>query len=140
MHAAKVQKPTIIERLTRWSLALGILIWFLDLNTVYSLASVGCEWGWFPFTIAGIPGLVFVEGVITLVALLLMGWLIYLPWRKWRAYQTAPPGHNAQILNDTEKDWRPLTFFVSMLVNGFFFLFMIAFFVPMIALNACAKG
>lgn len=140
MDATKVQQPKSIDRLTRWSLMLGILIWFVDLNTVYSLPSVACEWGWFPFTIAGIPGLVFVEGIITVVALLLMGWMVYLPWRSWRAFQTESPRHNAQILKDTEKDRRSLMAFVTMLLNSFFFLFMIAFFVPMIVLNACAKG
>lgn len=140
MNATKVQQPKMIDKLTRWSLALGILIWFMDLNTVYPLASVACEWGWFPFTIAGIPGLVFVEAVITLIFLLLMGWMVYLPWRKWRAFQSESPSHNPHMLKDTEKDRRSLIYFITMLLNSFFFLFMIAFFVPIMALNACVKG
>ncbi len=126
--------------LARWSLVLGITLWFIDLNTVYALPSLACEWNWFPFTVAGIPALVFVEAIITLIAGLLMLLLIYLPWRNWRRFQTATPRDNPQMLQDTEKDRRPLMAFVAMLANSFFLLFMLATFVPMIALNACARG
>ncbi len=144
MDVQKIQLSKADERLTRWSLILGITVWFIDLNTVYALPSVACNWSWFPFTIAGIPGLVFVEGIITLIDLLVMLYLIYMPWQNWRAFQaekrTGNTPDNSQVLNETEKDRRSLMAFVTMLVNSFFFLFIIAFFVPMITLNACAQG
>ncbi len=140
MDVPKVPLSKANERLTRLSLILGITVWFIDLNTVYALPSVACNWSWFPFTIAGIPGLVVVEGIITLIDLLVMLYLIYLPWRNWRAFQAERLKNNPQMLNETEKDRRSLMAFVVMLVNSFFFLFIIAFFVPMIALNACAQG
>ncbi len=140
MNVPKVELPKAHERLTRLSLILGITVWFIDLNTVYALPSVACNWNWFPFTITGIPGLVFIEGIITLIDLLVMLYLIYLPWRNWRAYRAEQSKDNSQMLTDTEKDRRSLMAFVTMLVNSFFFLFIIAFFVPMIALNACAQG
>ncbi len=140
MEISKVQLSKADERRTRWSLILGILIWFIDLNMVYALPSVACEWNWFPFTIAGIPGLLLVEGTITLVSMLLMAWMIFLPWRNWRAFQTKKPLDNPQIMKDTGKDRRSLMALVAMLANSFFFLFIIAFFVPMLSLNPCARG
>ncbi len=118
----------------------GIAIWFIDLNTVYALPSLACEWGWFPFTIAGIPGLVFIEAIITFIAMLLMSFMIYLPWRNWRKFQAAKPTDNPRLLQDTEKDRRSLMAFVAMLANSFFFLFILATFVPILALNACVRG
>ena len=128
------------DRLTRWCLFLGITIWFIDLNTVYALPSLACQWGWFPFTIAGIPGLLMVEAMITLIAMLLMSFMIYLPWRNWRKFQSEKPRDNSRMLQDTEKDRRSLLAFVTMLLNSFFFLFLISTFVPIFALNACARG
>ncbi len=124
------------EGLSGRSLFLGSVVWFIDLNAVYALPSLACNWGWFPFKIAGIPGLALVEGAITLVALLLMLRLIYLPWRNWRKLRAGAP----RALQAAEKDRRSLMAFVAMMTNSFFFLFIIAFFVPMITLNACALG
>lgn len=140
MGYSKVLFPFAEEKLTRWSLLLGVTIWFIDLNTVYALPSVACEWNWFPFTIAGIPGLKIIEGLITIVSMLLMALMIYWPWRNWRAFQTQKPSENPQLLSDSQKDHRALMAFVAMLTNSFFLLFIIAFFVPMLALNACMRG
>ncbi len=140
MNSEQAQVVKTNNRMARWSLVLGITIWFVYLNTVYALPSLACTWNWFPFSVAGIPLLVLIEAIITLVAGLLMLLLIYLPWRNWRAFQTEKPTENPQMLQDTEKDRRPLMAFVAMLANSFFLLFMIATFVPMIALNACARG
>ena len=137
---SKAQLSKTEDRLTRWCLFLGVTIWFLDLNTVYALPSLSCEWGWFGFTIAGIPGLAVIEAIITLIALLLMALMIYLPWRNWRKFQTEKPMDNPQLLQDTEKDRRSLLAFVAMLLNSFFFVFLIAMFVPIFALNVCARG
>ncbi len=140
MDVPEVQAPKINDRLTRWSLVLGIIIWFTDLNTINALTSTACKWGWFPFTIAGIPGLLIVEGIITLTALLLMLVVIYLPFQNWRKFQTEKPLGNPRMLKDTEKDRRSLLAFVAMLLNSFFLLFIIAFFVPMLSLNMCVRG
>ncbi len=137
---SRVQADKTSNRLARWSLVLGITLWFVDLNTVYALPSLACEWNWLAFMILGIPGLVFVEAAITLVSMLLMLVMIYLPWRNWRAFQTEKPTDNPQLLQDTERDRRPLMAFVAMLANSFFLLFMIATLVPLFALNVCARG
>src|SRR3954454_15449228 len=83
---------------TRRYLILGIIVWFVDLNVVYSLASLACTWGWLSFTIAGMSGLQLVETIITLVAMLVMLFLIYLPWREWRRFQTQAPPANPDLL------------------------------------------
>ncbi len=136
MDVTKANNLKANDRLSRRSLLFGVLVWFADLNIVYALSSVACKWRWFPFRIAGIPGLPFVEGAITMVSLLLMVYLIYLPWRNWRALQSQKR-KNPRALADTERSRESLMAFVAMLLNGFFFLFMIAFFVPLLALNAC---
>ncbi len=140
MNLAKPDIPKTDDRWPRWSLFLGILIWFTDLNTVYALPSISCQWGWFPFNIARVPGLVVVEAIVTAVSMLLMLLLIFLPWRNWRKFQTAQPLHNPELLRDTEKDRHSLMAFVAMVANSFFFLFIIATFVPIFALHACVSG
>jgi hypothetical protein len=126
------------ERPTWLSLLLGSAIWFLHLNLVYGLASLACKWDWFPFTFAGLPALLVFEALITLVALLLMLVVIYLPWRDWRRYQSGPPADNPRLLHDTEKDRRPLVAFITMLLNSLLFLFVITTLVPVFSLNPCA--
>ncbi len=140
MDLSKVQSLEANDRTTRWCLALGIGIWFIDLMMTYGLPSVSCEWGWFPFTIAGIPGLKLVEAAIALPALLLMLVLIYLPWRNWQRFQNKRLRNHPNMLQDTEKDRRSLLAFVTMLVNSFFFLFIIALFVPLSTLGPCVRG
>ncbi len=140
MSYSRADIPRSDDRASRWCLFLGILIWFADLNTVYALPSLACEWGWFNFTLAGISGLTIVEALISLVAIALMLYMIYLPWRIWRRLQIEKPESNPHLLRDTESHRRTLMPFVTMLVNGFFLLFIIATFVPMLALNVCALG
>jgi len=115
-------------------------VWFLHLNLFYGLASITCVWGWFSFTIAGISGLAVVEASLTLVTFLLMLVMIYLPWRYWRSFQTARPAGNPGLLHDTEKDRRPLTAAMAMLLNSLFGLFVLGTFVPLVALKACGQG
>src|SRR4051812_46410231 len=86
MPGVQIAKPD--EQHTRWSLFLGILIWFLHLTVNNALISVACEWNWLSFTVAGIPGLKLVEALISLITLLLLLRLIIAPWRNWRWFQT----------------------------------------------------
>src|ERR1051325_9958692 len=128
------------EQQTNWSLILGITVWFVYLSLFYGVNSLACVWGWFAFTIAGIRGLPAVEALVTIVVLLLMLVLIYLPWRNWRSYQTEKPAHNPGLLRDTEKDRRPLAAAMAMLLNSLFCVFILATFVPIVALNACGQA
>ncbi len=139
MNVSKADITKTDNRWPRWSLFLGMLIWFTDLNTVYALPSLACQWGWFSFTIAGIPGLVIIEAIVSLICLLLISLMIYIPWRTWHRQRAGEPVDHHRI-QEAEQDRPSLMAFVSMLVNSFFFLFIIATFVPMIALNACARG
>lgn len=125
------------ERRTKRSLLFGVVLWFTHLNVTYGLGSLSCKWSWLSNEIAGIPGLLFVEAALTLAALVLMAYLIYLPWRDWRTYQSQPTASNPGMLSDTEKNRRPLLAFITMLLNGLFMVFIIGNFVPIIALNPC---
>ena len=140
MNVQTTQKAQSGERQTKLSLLLGMVIWFLHLNTLDALDSLACKWDWLSFTIAGIPGLQVVQAFITLIAMLLMLVTIYLPWRDWRRYQTEKPAKNPRMLQDTEEDPRPLIAFIAMLLNSAFVLFIIASFVPIFSLNACGPG
>ncbi len=140
MDVLKTRQNKIDARLTALSLFLGITIWFLHLNTLNALTSVSCNWGWFSSSIAGMPGLRFVQLIITLVAIVLMLLFIYLPFRIWRRSLTEKPTDAPHLLQDTEKDRRPMIAFIAMLLNCLFFLFVIASLVPMFALNACSPG
>lgn len=127
------------EKQTRRSLFLGITIWFLYQNTINTLTSLSCTWNWFRFDVAGLPGLQFVAFLIGLVALLGMAFLIYLPWRNWQRFQTETPPRNPAMLEQTEEDRRPLMAFVTMLLNGFFLLFILATLVPMLVVHGCGS-
>src|SRR5581483_2638293 len=128
------------ERQTRWSLFLGMTIWFLHLNTLNALTSVSCRWGWFDLTIAGISGLKIVELIITLIAIVLMLVVIYVPARNWLRFQSDKPTDNPRMLQETEQDRRPLLAFIAMLLNSLFLIYVFAFFVPMLAPHACGQA
>jgi uncharacterized membrane protein len=126
-------------QIRQW-LLLGIIVWFVHFNVVYNLASLACTWSWLSFTIVGMSGLQLVETIITLLTVPLMLFLIYRPWRAWRAFQTAAPPANPHMLEDTEKDSRSLAACIVMLLNSLFFLFVIAWFVPIFALRSCGQS
>lgn len=138
MRTIDLSKPS--EKQTRWSLFLGILIWFLHLNIVNALISVSCKWGGLTAPIAGLSGLQFVEGMITLITILVMLFLIYLPWRNWRSFQTEKPMTNPDMLHDTEEYRRSLMAFIAMTLNSFLVLYIIVTFVPTFALKACGQA
>src|SRR5438552_1804672 len=137
MAMPATQQTKSDNRKTGLSLLFGIVVWVLHQNTAYALASWSCERGLFSFQIAGLSGLQLVETLLTVAAMLLMLYLIYVPGCNWRRFQTAKPSNNPRMLLDTEKDRRPLIAFVTMLLNSLFLLFVIATFVPVFALNAC---
>jgi hypothetical protein len=133
-------RPTQAEdRRMRRILVGGIALWFLHQNAIYSLSSVSCNWGWFPFRIGALTGLQIVETLITLAALALMLVLIVLPYRAWRRFQSERPADNPHLLQDTEKDRRPMQAFIIMMLNSFLGLFILAAFVPIYALKVCSQ-
>jgi hypothetical protein len=138
MPARPLAKPS--ERQTNWSLALGITIWFLHLSLLNALTSVACKWDWLMTRIAGLTQLQIVALSVSLFVSLLMVLLIYLPYRYWRSFQTQKPMDNPELLRETEEDRRPLLAFITMLLNGFFSMFALATFVPILALKACGQG
>jgi hypothetical protein len=125
------------ERQTKVCLFAGIIIWFVELNVIYALPSLTCKWGWFPFSVGPLSGLQFVQMLISLVALLLMATVIYLPYRNWREYQTEQPPQNPRMLQDTEKERQSLLAFIIMMANSFFFLFILGLFVVIFSLKPC---
>jgi hypothetical protein len=137
--AVTSKQPVQENKERTWpSLLLGPLIWFLHLNTFYAVASLSCKWRLMSLSIAGLPGLQLVEAIVSLLTLVLLARLIIVPWRNWRRFQTEQPPENPRMLQDTEKDWRPLVAFVALLLNSGFFVFVVATFVPVLALNPCA--
>lgn len=128
------------DRKVRWSLFLGITIWFLHMNLLNALVSVSCKWGWLTYPVGKLSGLQLAETIISITAMLALLILIYIPWRIWQEFQTEKPTENPQLLQETEQDSRPLVAFIAMLMNGFLFLFVIATFVPMFALKACGQA
>ena len=115
------------DRTTWRSLLLGVVVWFVYFNLVNALTSLTCQWGWFSFTIAEIPG------VVSVIAGLALTFLIYQSWRIWHPMQA----DGQQVLERTEADRRPLMAFVTMLLNGLFLVFMLASIVLVLSINAC---
>lgn len=138
MPRARVTKAE--EQQMRRSLFLGITIWFLHLNLLNALISVSCKWGGLTFPVGALSGLQVLALVITLITVLLMLYFIYLPWQQWRSFQTTQPARNPELLQQTEEDRPPLLAFIAMLLNSFFVLYILATFVPMIALKTCGQA
>jgi Na+/melibiose symporter-like transporter len=138
MPAIDLSKPS--EQQTQWSLVLGILIWFLHLNIVNALISVSCKWGGLTLPVDGLSGLQLVIVMISVITILLMLFFIYLPWRNWRSFQTENPTQNPDLMRDTEIYRRPLMAFITMLLNSFLFLYVIATLVPMFSLKVCGQA
>jgi hypothetical protein len=128
------------EQQVRWSLFLGILIWFLHLNTTNALISVSCKWGGLTIPVGSLSGLQILAAILTLITVLALLFLVFLPWRQWRSFQTEKPVQNPDMLRDTEVFWRPLMAFIAMMLNGFLLLYSIAVFVPMLSLKACGQA
>src|SRR3982751_2150436 len=97
---------SVKDRSTWLSLLAGTVIWFLHLNIVNAITSLTCEWGWFPFTIAGIAGLRFIHIVVSLIAGVAIAAIIVLSWRSWHKGQPT----------QTEADRHHLMAFVTMLL------------------------
>jgi uncharacterized membrane protein len=138
MPRAKVTKAE--EKHIRWSLFLGITIWFLHLNILNALISVSCKWGGLTFPVGGLSGLQLLEGILTLITVLAMLYLIFLAWQPWRNFQTEKPLTNPQLLQETEENRPPLLAFIAMVLNGFLVLYIIVTFVPTFALKACGQA
>ena len=138
MPAIDLSNPS--EQQIRWSLFLGILLWFLHLVVVHALISVSCKWGGLTVPVGGLSALQLVEVVIHLLTVLLFLFLIYLPWRQWRNFQTERPVTNPDLMRDTEEYTRPLMAFIAMGLNAFLALYTIASFVPTFALKACGQA
>jgi threonine/homoserine/homoserine lactone efflux protein len=128
------------EQQVRWSLFLGILIWFLHLNTVNALISVSCKWGGLTVPVGGLSGLQILAAILTLITVLALLFLVFLSWRQWRSFQTEKPVQNPDMLRDTEIFWRPLMAFIAMMLDSFLLLYSIAVFVPMLSLKACGQA
>jgi uncharacterized membrane protein len=140
MNMPKIDLSQPTEQQTRWSLFLGILIWFLHLNIVNAMISVSCKWGGLTVPVGGSSALQIISAILTLLTVLALLLLIYLPWRNWRSFQTEEPVQNPDLLRDTEIYRRPLIAFLAMSLNGFLLLYSIAVFVPMLSLKACGQA
>lgn len=140
MESSTTQDTQSNGRQTLLSLLGGIVIWFAHQNITYGLASLTCKWGWFHFNLGQITGLQLLETLITLAALVGMAFMILLPYRNWRRFQSEKPLENEHVLEDTEKGRRPMAAFIPMALNCFLFLFVITNFVPIFALKACGQS
>ena len=140
MAASTSPQPETANKPATRSLLLGIAVWFVHQNLIYAIASVACRWEFFAFRVAGLPGPQIIDTIISLIALVIMAILIYIPWRSWREFQRERPTRNPDMVEDTEKDPRPMVSFVAMGLNSFFLLFVIATFVPMLSLHGCGSA
>jgi len=78
-------------------------------------------------------GLHFVQIVLATVALVLIAFFVYLPWRNWRRLEAGQDDKIYQSANDR----RSLIAFLTIGLNLFFLVFVVATFVPMLAINSC---
>jgi threonine/homoserine/homoserine lactone efflux protein len=140
MQQPSTQLPQTSQQQNHRLLILGIVVWFLHENILNALTSVACKWHWLTIPVFGLQGVQFVDMFITLIAMLVIGYLVYLGWRNWRSVQTREPLRNPHVMRDTEEDRGAFMAFISMMLNGFFFLFTIATLVLTFSFVACGQS
>ena len=139
-HASKTRLPQQDQKQNHRTLIWGALIWLTDFLLLDALNSVSCKWAFLTWPLAGLAAVQWLEIAISLVALALIGWMVYLPWRNWRRTQPSKPLDDPQVLSDTERDRGAFLAFVTMGLNTFFLLFVIGTLVPMLTLKACGQA
>ncbi len=139
-HASKTRLPQQDQKQNHRTLIWGALIWLTDFLLLDALNSVSCKWAFLTWPLAGLAAVQWLEIAISLVALLLIAWMVYVPWHNWRALQKRKPADNPHVLADTERDRGAFLAFLSMGLNIFFLLFVIGTLGPMLALKACGQA
>ncbi len=139
MARSTTDLPPKEQQQTQRSIFLGMLIWFVDLVLLDALTSNACNWHWLTNTIGWLDALQFLEILISLVALALIGWLLFVGWRNWRTIQRRKPVQDKHTMEHTEEDRGALLSFLAIGLNSFFFLFVIATLVPMLSITACGQ-
>ncbi len=140
MQASKTRLPQENQKQNHSTLIWGVVIWLVDFLLLDSLNSVSCKWAFLTWPLAGLAAVQWLEVAISIVALLLIGYLIYLPWRNWRSLQKKKPAKNPKAMAETQRDRGAFLAFLSMGLNTFFLIFVIGTLVPMLALKACGQA
>ncbi len=138
--ASKTKLPQEKQSQNHRMLIWGPTLWLVDFLLLDSLNSVSCKWAFLTWPLAGLTAVQWLEVAISLVALALMAWMTYVPWRNWRELQHRKPVDNPHALSDTESDRGAFLAFLAMGLNVFFLLFVIGTLVPMLALKACGQA
>src|SRR5512142_3369331 len=138
--ASKTRLPQQDQKQNHSALIWGATIWLVDFLLLDSLNSISCKWAFLTWPLAGLTAVQWLEIGISLVALALIAWTTYVPWRNWRALQPRKPVDNPRVLGDTERDRGAFLSFLAMGLNAFFMLFVIGTLVPMLALKACGQA
>lgn len=115
-----------------FGVAVGPIVWAIHLVVVYALVSLACNWRFFSFNMLGIPGIIFILTVVTLVmgAVVLYGGL--LSWRNRRLIE-----EEAQILGRREERHYFLAY-SGVLLSALFFLAILVALIPAFVLGPCA--
>jgi hypothetical protein len=133
MTANTQSKQEHPNRLIWLGLVGGTIVWFLHFNIDYPLTSLACRWGWFPWTVAGMPGLKVVQLTVSIVSAVLVASLGWLCLREWR--RTGSDEDDEK--RETEAVRMSFMAFVVALLNGLYLVIIVLSMVPILTLNAC---
>jgi hypothetical protein len=111
----------------------GTLVWFLHFNIDYPLTSLACRWGWFPWTVAGMPGLKVVQLTVSIVSAVIVAALGLSCLREWRRAGSDEDDEK----RETESARVSFMAFVTALLNGLYLVIIVLSFVPVLTLNPC---
>lgn len=121
--------PSGVKDWQLWfSLLSGFVVWVIHLMIVYSLTSLACEWGWFPFTVVGLAGLKIVQIVVTVIAAMVIGLGGYYALR------------NRERLGDSEipeANRHHFMVYLGLALSMLFFALVAISIIPILVLPAC---
>jgi hypothetical protein len=132
--------PVKEQKGNRKHLLLGILVWFLEQNLVYQGNSVACKWAWLTEPAGGLTKLQWLELGISVVALVILLYLVFRTWQAWRRTQGSRDERGRGMLTATQEDRGGFMAFVTMGVNMAFVLFSLGTIVIILGLNACGQA
>jgi hypothetical protein len=114
----------------------GTAIWAIAFMIVYGLNSLACVWNWFALPSGGTgPGLKVAQISISVIALALLAYCVYVAFREWRGERTQRENEEDESITARNS----MLAFVSLLVNTLYFLITAVFLIPIFVLPVCFR-
>jgi len=122
--------PAGVKSWQLWfSLATSTISWIVHLMVVYSLTSLSCEWGWFPFEVGELAGLQVIQLFVTLIATAITLFAGFLAYRNHRRIAAN------EVIN---ADRHHFMAYLGIALSTFYTALIVISLIPILSLSPCA--